>query len=131
MRKLVFALVISLTLLSTFTIGASAHSAIGASARSAQKSQNVLVFKSPVMKITPNSSGGGCSQYRTNATQDISVKACISYTYPYLYPDSYASFFQHQAGGVNACSVQFFVYRSDGYVVDNQYKGDLLINHYT
>jgi len=112
MRKLVFALAMTLCLLSTFTIGASAHTV-----------QQVYTVQS-IQKflITPHVSGGGCSGYRINDTKDISVEACISYAYPYLEPDRYVSFLQRTGhGGVSSCTVKIVVYRTSGSLVDNSY----------
>ncbi len=123
MRKIVLALVATLVLLSTFTIGVSAHSVqrAHASVHSVQKAH--VVESVQKVLITPNASGGGCSQYRTNGNKDISVKACINYSYPYLDADGYASFYLRSGhGGVSACSVKVVVYRAnDNRLIDNSY----------
>lgn len=100
MRRFIPSLVAAVMLASILTFafvgGASAHTMQQAS----QTSQHVQ-FSSH--HGTPNVDGGGCND-KTNGVGDIRASACISYSYPYLLPDGYATF--HPAsghGGVDSC----------------------------
>jgi hypothetical protein len=107
MRKFIPSLVVAFIVAFTFVSGASAHTI-----QASQTNQRTRLSSG---HVTPNDvSGGGCSSWNTNGTGNISAKACISYAYPYLQPDGYASFHKlsgsNQHGGIKSCRFRLKVY---------------------
>lgn len=118
MRKLIPSLVVALILAFTFVSGASAHTKLAPQTN--QRAQH-----SPG-GATPNATGGGCSSWNTNGTGDITAKACISYAYPYLEPDGYASFHllngSNQHGGPSSCRFRLQVYEGTSFLEQADYN---------
>ncbi len=95
MQKLIFGLVMSLVLLSTFTVGASAHSARAPSTSFHTHSS-----------VQPLASGGGCGSWSVGGQyHDIGSKACINYSWPVVQADGYVSFYPPRGKTVTSCTV--------------------------
>jgi len=107
MRKLIFALAMTLCLLSTFTIGASAHTT------------------SVPHRIRPNATGGGCGDQFTSSQGDISASSCIGLDqFDTLNGDAYVTFRPLSPYGVvDGCIVQMLILSNHG-----QYPGLLQQN---
>lgn len=106
MRKLIFAVVMSLALLSTFTIGASAHSAIA-------------VHR--VSHVVPLSTGGGCDPNpKKSFSGDLqNMRACISETdLEILKPDAYVDFYTANIhGGISSCEAGVSLFDTSGNLI--------------
>lgn len=103
MRKLIFALVMTLTLLSTFTIGASAHTA-------------------PSLHSTrPQVATGGCESARS-ARGDLIASSCINRSGNNLNGDAYVTFQpQFPLGYIEGCYVQVIILGPTGQVGYQQF----------
>ncbi len=99
MRKLVLTFVMTLCLLATFTVSASAHSSIAVH---------------HVSLVVPLARGGGCDPNpKRSLSGDIhDLKACISYSSGGLNPDAYVSFNTSGSshGALTNCTVGIDIY---------------------
>ncbi len=83
-----------------------------------------LNTKSPQIEgnIKPHASGGGCDPFGSSSwSGDIVASACISYGWPYLYPDGYATI--KPTSPVSFCNVAIRLYDSSGnYLAGQNYS---------
>ena len=106
MRKAILSLIVALAVVLTFASAASAHAV----------STSQTHRQAQVHKVTPNASGGGCGSAVLNGTHDIRANACISYAYPYLQPDGYASFQKLGThGNIQNCRFRLSVYENNSF----------------
>lgn len=113
MRKAILTLVIALAVVLTFASTASAHPV----------STSQTHRQAQAHGETPNASGGGCGSAKTNGTGDIRASACISYAYPYLQPDGYASFHKlSNRGNIQSCRFRLTVYENGSYYTRVDYN---------
>ncbi len=111
MRKVILALVTALCLLSTFTIGASAHTIT--------TSTSAHTILSP-HKLHPRESGGGCGNEYTSSGGDISASSCISLDGDTLIGDAYLTFRPLSPyGAVDGCTVQLVIPGYQGVLQQN------------
>lgn len=119
MRKLIPSLVAAFLLAFTFAF----TFVSGASAQTIQASQTSQYAQLPSGHASPDASGGGCGSWHTNGTGDITAKACISYAYPYLQPDGYASFKKlSNHGNIQNCRFRLTVYENGSFYTRIDYN---------